>query len=166
MPNWCTNNFTVSHEDPAMITKFAEALREEKLFATFAPLPTPENEWDYTIALETWGTKWDVCNPDVSIDPDGKSCSGFFETAWGPGINAYEKLSELGFDIDATYHEPGMCFAGKFTSPDEDYCVEYNFENENWREEIEDADVLELLEYEYENWLEWNEENKEEDGSE
>ena len=164
MPNWCQNNFTVSHEDPAMITKFAEAVKAGNLFDTFVPLST--GEWEYAVAVDEWGTKWDITSGDVSIDSDGKGCSGWFETAWGPGIRAYEKLSELGFDIDATYHEPGMCFAGRFTSPDEDYCVEYDFGNENWREEIEDSDVLEMLEYEYEAWLEWNEENKEEDGSE
>jgi hypothetical protein len=167
MPNWCQNNFTVSHKDAEMITKFVEALQENKLFETFVPLPTENGEWAYGIAIETWGTKWDVSNGNVSIDSVGKSCNGWFETAWGPGIRAYEKLSELGFEVDVTYHEPGMCFAGRFTSPDEDYCVEYNFENENWRDEIEDEEVLEFLEYEYESWLEWRQElDEEEDGSE
>ena len=159
MPNWCSNHYTVSHEDPAMITKFAEAVREGNLFEAFIPLST--GEWDYSTAIEEWGTKWDVTEGDANIDPDGKSCYGWFETAWGPGIIAYEKLSELGFDVDITYHESGMCFAGRFTSPDEDYCVEYNFENENWRDEIDDDEVRELLENEYEAWLEWK--NEEED---
>jgi hypothetical protein len=142
-----------------MITKFAEAVREGNLFETFIPLST--GEWDYSVAINEWGTKWDVTEGDANIDPDGKSCYGWFETAWGPGIIAYEKLSELGFDVDITYHESGMCFAGRFTSPDEDYCVEYNFENENWRDEIDDDEVRELLENEYEAWLEWK--NEEED---
>lgn len=164
MPNWCQNNFTVSHKDAEMITKFAEALKAGELFQTLVPLSS--TDWDYSIAIEEWGTKWDATCGDVNIDPDGKSCSGWFETAWGPGIRAYEKLSELGFDVDVTYHEPGMCFAGRFTSPDEDYCVEYNFENENWRDEIEDEEVLDFLEYEYESWLEWRQElDEEEDGS-
>lgn len=159
MPNWCANHYTVSHEDPAMIIKFAEAVREGTLFETFVPLSS--GEWDYSVAINEWGTKWDVTEGDANIDPDGKSCYGWFETAWGPGIIAYEKLSELGFNVDVTYHEPGMCFAGRFTSPDEDYCVEYNFENENWRDEIDDDEVRELLENEYEAWLEWK--NEEED---
>jgi hypothetical protein len=154
----------VSHEDAAMITKFAEAVKAGNLFETFVPLST--TEWEYGVAIDEWGTKWDITAGDLSISEDGKEVSGWFETPWGPGIRAYEKMSELGFDMEVIFHEPGMCFAGKFTSPDEDYYVEYNFENDNWREEIEDTDVLEMLEYEYENWLSWNEENKEEDGSE
>jgi hypothetical protein len=141
-----------------MIKKFADALSAHELFTKLVPLPTKDNEWDYNVALETWGTKWDATPGDVNIEEDGKSCSGWFETAWGPGILAYEKLSELGFDVDITFHEPGMCFAGRFTSPDEEYYVEYNFDDENWRDKIDDDEVLELLEYEYENWKEWQEE--------
>jgi hypothetical protein len=54
-----------------------------------------------------------------------------------------------------------MCFAGRFTSPDEEYYVEYNFEDENWRDKIDDDEVLSLLEYEHENWLEWKREEEE-----
>jgi hypothetical protein len=164
MPNWCNNNFTVHHEDPAMLIKFQEALKAGELFQTFVPLSS--GEWDYDTALTEWGTKWEPNGGDCEIDADGRFCNGWFDTAWGPGIRAYEKMSELGFEIDIVFHEPGMCFAGRFTSPDEEYYVEYNFANENWRDDVDDDQVLELLEYEYESWLEWNEENKEEDGSE
>ena len=160
MPNWCHNIFTVSHEDPAMITKFAEALKAENLFQTFVPLST--EEWEYGTAIDEWGTKWDVTYGDVSIEEDGKTCHGWFETAWGPGIRAYEKLFDHGFDVDVVYHEPGMCFAGRFTSPFDDYCVEYDFSNENWREEIDDDEIVDMLEQEYQNWLEWQEEEKQE----
>jgi len=164
MPNWCWNSFSVSHEDPAMITKFAEAFKTGGLFQTFIPLSS--GEWDYATACLEWGTKWDVSsNADITVDPDGKSASGFFDTAWGPAIEAYSKLCDLGFDLDVLYHEPGMCFAGHFTGG-EDYCTEYDFTDENWRDNIADEDLLDLLESEYENWLEWNSENEEEDGSE
>ena len=156
MPNWCSNSFTVSHEDPAMITKFAECVRAGTLFETFVPLSS--GEWDYNTAVEEWGTKWDITAGDVTIDPDGKSATGWFETAWGPGIIAYEKLSDLGFDLDITYLETGMCFAGRYTTENDDYYVEYNFDDENWREGIDDSEVLELLESEYESWKEWQEE--------
>lgn len=164
MPNWCSNSFMVSHEDAAMITKFAEAVKAGNLFETFIPLST--GDWEYNIAVDEWGTKWDATGGDVSISEDGKEASGWFDTAWGPGIIAYEKMCELGFELEVIYHEPGMCFAGKFSPPDEEYYVEYNFANENWRDDVDDDQVLELLEYEYESWLEWNEENEEEDGSE
>lgn len=156
MPNWCSNTFTVSHEDPAMIIKFAECVREGTLFETFVPLSS--GEWDYNTAVDEWGTKWDITAGDVTVDPDGKSCTGWFETAWGPGIIAYEKLSDLGFDLDITYLETGMCFAGRYTTENDDYCVQYNFDDENWRDGIADDEVLEMLESEYESWKEWQEE--------
>ena len=157
MPNWCSNSFTVSHEDPAMITKFAEAFKAGNLFETFVPLSS--GEWDYGTAIEEWGTKWDINGGDISVDPDGKSASGFFDTAWGPATEAYEKMYTLGFDV--LYHEPGMCFAGHFYDG-EDYCVEYNFEDEDWRDHIGDEDILDLLESEYESWKEYQELNEEE----
>ena len=164
MPNWCSNNFTVYHKDPEMIKKFADALNAHELFQTFVPLSS--GEWDYGTALEEWGTKWDATVGDVDIEEGGKSCCGWFDTAWGPGIRAYEKLSELGFEVDITFHEPGMCFAGRFTSPDEEYYVEYDFEDENWRDKIDDDEVMYLLDSEYENWKDWQEEIKKEQETE
>ena len=165
MPNWCSNQFTVSHEDAAMITKFAEAVRAGTLFETFVPLSS--GEWDYSVALNEWGTKWDITEGDCDISEDGKSASGSFETAWGPGIAAYEKLEELGFELNVLYHEPGMCFAGQYIQG-EDECVEYDFSNPDWREDLLNDDILELLENEYEHWQMWNDEENEdaEDSSE
>jgi len=140
-----------------MITKFAEAFKAGTLFETFVPLSS--GEWDYGTAVEEWGTKWDINGGDISVDPDGKSASGFFDTAWGPATEAYEKMYALGFDLDIIYHEPGMCFAGHFYDG-EDYCVEYNFEDEDWRDHIGDEDILDLLESEYESWKEWQEQEE------
>jgi hypothetical protein len=56
-----------------------------------------------------------------------------------------------------------MCFAGHYTTETDDVCVEYDFTNKDWREEItktlSDPDLMELLESEYESWLDWYEEN-------
>lgn len=170
MPNWCDNSFSVSHEDPEMIRKFAEAVSNGKLFETFAPLATTDGEWDYGTAVDTWGTKWDVCDGSADVDIDGLSATGWFNTAWGPGIAAYRKMTELGFELDILYFEPGMCFAGRYTSDNDDDYYEYDFEDEDWRDGIDDDEVLERLEAEYESWKEWQEEDeeffgKEDDGS-
>lgn len=37
MPNWCFNQLTAQHPDPAMLEKLADALRSGRLFATFLP---------------------------------------------------------------------------------------------------------------------------------
>jgi hypothetical protein len=164
MPNWCNNSFTVSHEDPEMIAKFVAGVREGNLFETLIPLSC--GDWDYNIACLEWGTKWDVSSGDAVISDDGKSATGWFDTAWNPPINAFYRLDELGFDIDVLYHEPGMAFAGHYTTETDDVCVEYDFSNPEWREDIinkqlvTDPELLDLLDEEYNNYLEWNEETE------
>ena len=162
MPNWCTNSFDVSHSDPVMVVKFIEAVRAGNLFETFIPY----GDWDYNTSVEQWGTKWDISSGDGDISVDGTSASGWFDTAWSPAIAAYEKLEELGFELNVIYHEPGMSFVGQYIQGEDDY-YEYDFSNKEWREDIHNDDIIEYLENEYENWLSWqDEEEQEEDGSE
>lgn len=158
MPNWCSNNASFSHEDPEQIKALISAAKEGKMFETFFPFPN--GEWDYGWCVDNWGTKWDASGADVMQDGD-KGVAISFDTAWGPAIGFYDKMTELGFEIDATYLEPGMQFAGHYTSEDGDYSVEYDFSDPDWREEIEDEEVRDMLENEYENWLEWQEEENE-----
>ena len=157
MPNWCSNYVTFSHENPEQIKQVIASAKEGKLFETF--MPFPNGEWDYGWCVENWGTKWDINGADVNPDGDNNVFLSF-DTAWGPAIGFYDKMKELGFEIDATYLEPGMQFAGHYTSESGDYSVEYDFSNPDWREEIEDDEVRDMLENEYENWLEWQEEDE------
>lgn len=63
-----------------------------------------------------WGTKWDACD----IQNQGDGCFNF-ETAWGPPIQLYEKMSELypnaRFTFD--YEESGVGFQGEGAYLDE-----------------------------------------------
>jgi hypothetical protein len=69
------------------------------------------NWYDYCVG--EWGTKWDVGQDGASdIHPDGKTLHTYFDSAWAPPVNAYDKLVELGFGVNAMYHEGGMGFAG------------------------------------------------------
>ena len=111
MPNWCANNVTLTHEDPEMIRRAAEAFSGGNLLAEFIPLP--HGKWDYTWCIENWGTKWDIGGPNETLNtlgPDRIEIA--FDSAWSPPITAYEALTEMGFGIDATYYEPGMAFCG------------------------------------------------------
>ena len=141
MPNWCNNNLTLTHEDPAMIQRAYDALERGEFLNEFIPVPadlqitsgylgngdeqkelerkTAENRekygygnwYDYCVA--EWGTKWDVGGQGQSdIHPDGKMLHTAFDSAWSPPINAYEKLERLGFRVNALYYEGGMAFAG------------------------------------------------------
>jgi hypothetical protein len=144
MPNWCNNNLTLTHEDPAMIQRAADALQRGEFLQEFCPVPedlqivagrvgdgdeqrelerkTAENlekygygNWyDYCVA--EWGTKWDVgCDGSTDVHPDGKMLHTYFDSAWSPPIGAYEKLEALGFGVNAMYYEGGMNYAGVYS---------------------------------------------------
>jgi hypothetical protein len=143
MPNWCNNNLTLTHEDPAMIQRAADALNRGEFLNEFIPVPadlqivagrlgdgdeqrelerkTAENlekygygNW-YDFCVGEWGTKWDVgCEGSTDVHPDGKMLHTYFDSAWAPPVNAYVKLEELGFKVNAMYYEGGMAYAGAY----------------------------------------------------
>lgn len=122
MPNWCANNLTVEHDDPAMIARLVKAYNEDRTCEEFLP----GCEGDKEEAVEKWGTKWDfgadggICSPE--LEPNKFQCS--FETAWSPPVGLYAELKRLGYRVDATYFEPGMSFCGIWKDGEDD-CTEY-----------------------------------------
>jgi hypothetical protein len=162
MPNWCANYASFTHEDPAQIAVVVQAFKDKNLFETF--VPPPGGEWDYAWCIENWGTKWDVSGGDL-ISEEDTCVTMSFDTAWGPPVHFYSAMEELGFEISATYHEPGMAFAGAYEDG-EDNCYEYDFENPDWADSIDNDDVLEMLEEEYNMWLEFQEELEEDEEEE
>jgi hypothetical protein len=128
MPNWCSNTLTLSHEDPAEITRAADAFRRGKLLNEFVPLPAVEKDNWYDWHVNNWGTKWDVGgdNYNVDISKDGSSMTVSFESAWAPPVAWYENVQEQGFGVTAYYYESGMCFAGKYDESGDD---SYEFSN-------------------------------------
>jgi hypothetical protein len=150
MPNWCSNNLVLTHEDPAMIKRAYDALERGEFLEEFIPVPqqlkivagrvsdeadqakleadTKRNleelgygNW-YDYCVGEWGTKWDVGEQGNSdIHPDGKMLHTFFDSAWSPPVNAYEKLVEMGFGVEAMYHEGGMAYAGIWENDNDEY---------------------------------------------
>jgi len=141
MPNWCSNNLILTHEDPAMITRAYDALERGEFLQEFIPVPEqlkivagcvsdPDaqakleadtarnleeigygNWYDYCVG--EWGTKWDVGEQGASdIHPGGTMLHTFFDSAWAPPVYAYDKLVAMGFGVEAMYHEGGMGYAG------------------------------------------------------
>lgn len=140
MPNWCNNFIRISHQDKTLIDAIeATTGTENGVLATVLPCPEELNDPDLTTwsgdreeELEAkkkamkekygyeswydwniahWGTKWDLCEPQITRVDDNTveiSC----DTAWSPPIAAYEAMLEKGYEIEAYYYEPGMCFAG------------------------------------------------------
>jgi len=155
MPNWCNNNLTLQHEDPAMIQRAYDALQRGEFLNEFIPVPedlkitagylgdgdaqkeleaqTKRNvekygygNW-YDYCVGEWGTKWDVGGDGQSdIHPDGKMLHTSFDSAWSPPVNAYEKLEQLGFTVDAMFYESGMAFAGTYS---EGCCEDFSLES-------------------------------------
>lgn len=144
MPNWCNNNLTLEHDDPAMIKRAYDALERQEFLSEFIPVPedlqivagrlgdgdeqkelerkTAENvakygygNW-YDYCVGEWGTKWDVGDQGCSdIHPDGRMLHTSFDSAWSPPVNAYAKLEALGFRVNAMFYESGMAFAGTYS---------------------------------------------------
>ena len=151
MPNWCNNSLSLVGPTEEL-KKLRQAYIDGALFEALLPVPKklaeqqadgsdrPElikqygySDW-YSFATTEWGTKWDVGSEDgdmcEEIVPNGNDdeigetarWSIFFDTAWSPAIGIYEKLMEQGFEVYATYYEPGCDFAGIWDDGD-DYCI-------------------------------------------
>jgi hypothetical protein len=134
MPNWCSNNLVLTHEDPAMIQRAFDALERGEFLQEFIPVPqalrdtvadgsTNEqmvekhgySSW-YDYCVSEWGTKWDCGEQGASdIHPGGTMLHTFFDTAWSPPVHAYEKLEALGFGVNAMFYEGGMGYAGTYS---------------------------------------------------
>jgi|688.fasta_scaffold364940_4 hypothetical protein len=160
MPNWCMNNLTISHADLAKVQEFADAYNSGETCQRFIPRPESVNNKDafaedgwYTWNVNHWGTKWDF-GKDKLDDPlvvqDGLA-SISFDTAWSPPIQLYDRLVELGYDVDATYFEPGMGFCGVYYNGDDDY-VDYGDDKNEIPDRIWDDyaldDFFEMMEEE------------------
>jgi hypothetical protein len=74
----------------------------------------------YEHNINEWGTKWDVSSDNVEI-VDANTVTAGFDSAWSPPITAYERLIELGFEVEAFYYEPGMGFVGKWVDGIDEY---------------------------------------------
>ena len=157
MPNWCGNTLTLRHEDPAMIVRAKEAFSRGEFLNEFIPVPaglkdtTSPNrdeasakslkekygysDW-YDYCVSEWGTKWDVGDDQGINEVKDHELTVYFDSAWSPPVAAYQKLEELGFEVDAMYYEPGMCFAGMYT---------YGCENHYDLSEMNSEEVAETL---------------------
>jgi len=181
MPNWCSNSVTIT-SNKENIDEFEAFLNEKngkEWFDFFAPCPEEltnvdspnENknhnallekyghaDW-YSWSVENWGTKWNADAQDWSRE--GDSVSFWFDSAWSPPTNLYEKISLTDYDIEAYYLEEGMQFVGKFSGGYDDTYEYTDSESLNDIPEdiIDNWNLREILE-------EWEAENAEEEEDE
>ena len=123
MPNWCNNEMTISHPDPYMIQRAADAWNRDEFLNDLIPEPKEiqANEkggqmpdwWHWRIA--NWGVKWDVADVYFEHQAEEDSIQFSFSTAWGPPVEAFTRWAESDGRVQFTleYWEPGMAFAGR-----------------------------------------------------
>ena len=140
MPNWCSNSLTIKG-DASTLVALKEIIESdgEGLLEAIAPLGA---EWDYSKALEKWGTKWDISTEGLEYTDNGDGTAeitGYFDSAWSPPIEALHALSQ-DWDscyIELLYEEPGMCFVGCWDSEGADDHYEYSdFTSDNIKDNV------------------------------
>jgi len=118
-------------------------------------------DW-YDFSVANWGTKWDIGGEGEGqlIHHDANNITLNFDSAWSPPVEAYAKLSELGFLVDAMYYEPGMGFCGRYMTETGESTVNIEGGSE-WVSENIDPDVIEAFNI-VEQMAEWEAESEEE----
>lgn len=145
MPNWCSNKLTISAvgtEAQAKFPALVQGIKEGKFLNTVVPVPEElyadeahsyggehaqerdalrarlKEKYGYENAIDFcydhWGTKWEV---EAYIEEEYPwAIELSFDSAWAPPIGVYNALHEQGFNVQARYYEPGMCFGGIVTA--------------------------------------------------
>jgi hypothetical protein len=164
MPNWCDNSLTLTHDDPAMIKRAVRAFENSTFLNEFIPCPKELSDttsgsygdkeeqamlmakqesnvknygystW-YDFAIGEWGTKWDVGCGDIN-KIDKNNVKFYFQSAWSPPVEAYRKLEEIGFEVNAFYYEPGVNFAGQYYDGEDDCYDLSSMDSEQVKEEL------------------------------
>jgi hypothetical protein len=95
----------------------------------------------YEFANSNWGTKWEAREPTHQSNEDG-SVTIWFDTAWSPPIAIYEKLEEMGFEVEATYCEQGFGYAGWYADGEDN---EHSISFYDGEEECIDIEKMEAF---------------------
>ena len=128
MPNHTDNRVILSHDDSQMIDDIYNVMNTEdaelcnhlipmpkELEGTTSPSDTPN--W-YDWRLENWGTKWDVY--ETRCDRiDANTLQLYFYTAWSPPIPVFDKLVDMGFEVNARYLDEGWGYIGEYNDGDD-----------------------------------------------
>jgi len=114
MPNYCLNRLQITAA-PEVFYHFIAAHKGVLSFNRLVPL----RENTYENAIERWGTKWDIVEQNVAINPFDTR----FETAWTPPRqwlrNVAQQYPDITFKLD--YYEPGVGFRGVIHAHGLDY---------------------------------------------
>lgn len=176
MPNWCENHLVIEHDNQEKLQELHDAMIDRKFLGTVIPVPSellnekttsvggPDSDekdalrqqmlekhgfesW-YDFRTNKWGTKWEVEIYEPELEKG--RLTAMFSSAWSPPIGIYQELTSQGFNVEAMFYEPGMDFAGTYTSDEgelvytcEDMPLELDnyFGHTRWQEEMEEDEA-------------------------
>ena len=173
MPNWCNNNIEITGPIDKIKALWDAAQAEDGgLLNAMVPMPVELKDtvkgsngdavnW-YDWAVTNWGTKWDVSLEGIEYTDNGDgtaTISGYFDSAWSPPIEAYNRFLEANEDCSLTgsYYEMGCDFAGFYDNGDDEYLE--NLRDEYDLPEDEQSNLFKRLDEEYalsEQYDEWD----------
>jgi hypothetical protein len=163
MPNWCNNNIEITGPVDKIKALWDAAQAEDGgLLNAMVPMPVELKDtvkgsngdavnW-YDWSVTNWGTKWDVDLEGIEYtdNEDGTaSISGYFDSAWAPPVEAYNRFLEANEDcsLTASYYEMGCDFAGLYDNGDDEHLE--NLRDEYDLPEDEQSDLFKRLDEEY-----------------
>ena len=119
MPNHTDNRVILSHDDTQMIDMIYNIMNTEDtpLCQTLIPMDTTllnSGGW-YDWRVENWGTKWEIYNATCDR-MDANTLVLDFYTAWSPPCPIYDKLTDMGFEVNARYLDEGWMYIGEYNS--------------------------------------------------
>ena len=173
MPNWCNNNIEITGPAKTINAVWTAAQVEDSgLLNAMVPMPVELKDtvkgsngdavnW-YDWSVTNWGTKWDVGLEGIEYTDNGDgtaTISGYFDSAWSPPIEAYNRFLEANEDCSLTgsYYEMGCDFAGFYDNGDDEYLE--NLRDEYDLPEDEQSNLFKRLDEEYalsEQYDEWD----------
>jgi hypothetical protein len=188
MPNWCNNNIEITGPADKILALWTAAQAEDGgLLNAMVPMPVElgdtkkgtgdelqtekydgfTNWYDWSVAR--WGTKWDVDLEGIEYTDNGDgtaSISGYFDSAWAPPIEAYNRFLEANEDcsLNASYYEMGCDFAGLYDNGDDEYLED--LQDEYKLPEDQQSDLFKRLDEEWnlsEQFAEYDEDEDDDD---
>ena len=136
MPNHTDNRVILSHDDSQQIDMIYNVMNTEDtpLCQTLIPMDEKlleisgisdnyEVQGWYDWRLENWGTKWDVYETQCTRI-NANTLQLYFYTAWSPPIPIFDKLVDMGFEVNARYLDEGWGYIGEYTDGDDWSSVE------------------------------------------
>ena len=122
MPNHTDNRVILSHADSQKIDDIYNVMNTDDASLLQHIIPMNESLLDggdwYEWRLENWGTKWDIYDTHCNRI-DANTLSMTFYTAWSPPIPVYDKLTDMGYEINARYLDEGWMYIGEYVDGDD-----------------------------------------------